>query len=266
MQIIKYSWQDRKPALTIVSGRKREKMELLGSNIDMIIGSKKCIGYFRDGRHFECRASREAEDRQCNECRLEDDYFFCIRCTGEQCINQKKRDECENAFYFVYLAAFDSLLKVGISQEFRIMERLIEQGADFGAKIARVQDGKIVRQIEQQIRKEINIVDRVTGSQKAVNLFCNPNVSAGNIFRAITLLRSNGMARHLLPTEIYDLREHYLLHKVVTKPRNLEIDKGVRLSGNIVAAKGNILVMRSGTDFYTVNAHGLIGREIEFLI
>jgi len=95
---------------------------------------------------------------------------------------------------------------VGISYERRILERLVEQGADMGAKIGIVQDGKLARIVEQKIRTELNICDRVTGNEKHNMLFGNPNTAAINIFNAYTKLRSNGLSDYLITPEIYNLQ------------------------------------------------------------
>ncbi len=262
MQVIKYKWQDWKPQLIVRSDGGTEKIPLIDNEIRLTIGKKICIGFTRDGRSYPCRNGSETEDWMCNGCKLEDDYYFCVKCDGSQCINEKKRSECEKNSYFVYLAAFDSMLKVGISHEFRLMERLVEQGADFGAKIARVRDGKLVRSMEQQIKKEIDIADRVTGEQKHKMLFGNPNISVASIFRAIALLRSNGFAKHMISPEIYDLRQYYGLNKVASYPAELRVEDGTKIHGTAVSAKGNIVIVKNGPGFFSFNAHRLLGREI----
>lgn len=142
------------------------------------------------------------------------------------------------------------------------MERLVEQGADFGAKIARVKDGKTVREVEQQIKKEINIADRITGRQKHTALFCNPNTAMTNILRAVTALRSNGFARHMISPEIYDMREYYKLQNVFSAPEEMQLAEGTRIEGHAVAAKGNVIVLQNRSKFLSINAHDLIGREV----
>lgn len=263
MQILKYKWQDFLPRLVLRGddGNIRQT-DLIGNDISLAIGKKMCTGFSRDGKLHPCRSMRETEDRICNECKLEDDYFFCIRCDGSQCINPKKRGECEKNYYYMYLAAFGPLLKVGISHEFRLMERLVEQGADFGAKIARVRDGKTVREMEQSIKHELRIVDRVTGGQKQEMLFGNPNLAVANIFKAVSLLKANGFAGHMNGTEIYDLREFYRLGSVISQPEKFGVQEGARLEGHVIAAKGNILVLQKDRGFFSVNAHDLLGREV----
>ena len=188
-----------------------------------------------------------------------------MKCTGEECINESQRKSCQKNKYYIYLAAFSTMLKVGISYEHRIMERLIEQGADMGAKICMVQDGKLARSIEQKIRSELNICDRVTGTEKHNMLFGNPNVAAINIFNAFSKLKSNGLSKHLINPEIYNLQSIYRLSAVKFMPQIFTAEEGSCLEGNVVAAKGNIMVVKGSAGLLSVNAHRLVGCEIELI-
>ncbi len=265
MQIVKYKWINWKPFI-IAKDITMKAIPLFDNRISFIVGERRCTGFFKEGRHFECPEKRRVEfDYHCNECRLNDDFSLCIRCDGSQCINMRRRGDCKNEKYIVYLAAFNSILKIGISNEFRLMERLIEQGADIGAKVAAVQDGKAVRSIEQTMRKHLCIVDRVGGREKHDMLFGNPNTASINIFNAINKLRNNGFNEYLISPEIHDLRGYYRLQNVISSPEMIEIKENTKIEGDVVAAKGNIMVLKNPAHkFYSVNTHELIGREINF--
>ncbi len=262
MQIVKYSWKSEnggfEPALTFSDGG---RSMLLGKPISMELGDKLCTGYTKDGKRRECpHMTRIEYGYMCNECRMEDDFFNCIQCTGKECINERQRDSCEKNKYFIYLAAFNKILKVGISFDRRLQERLVEQGADFGAKVACVRDGKEVRLIEQEMRKHLGIVDRVLSKEKHSNLFCDPNVCIESISSAIGRLRNNGFNEHLIRPEIYDLRSHYRMESIASDPVMKEVFTGMHVDGVVEAAKGNMIIIRKDSGFYSVNAHRLIGR------
>jgi hypothetical protein len=259
MQIMKYKWQNFEPFL-VVKDKKLSQMPLLMKNIDITLGKRICTGHFKDGKHVACPESTETDyEHICNACRLNDDFYQCIQCDGATCVNGKRRKECMANNYYIYLATFDDILKVGISFEHRINERLVEQGADFGAKIGYVKDGQNVRIIEQQISKKLGIVDRVRGEQKHKNLFGDPNKSSKLIFDAVQKLKGSDF---LMRPEIYDLRSHYHLHNVLGIPKSLTIKDNTQIKGKVVAAKGNIIVLKNNDDYFSVNAHALIGREI----
>ncbi|MEK6888194.1 MAG: DUF2797 domain-containing protein [Candidatus Aenigmatarchaeota archaeon] len=268
MQLIKYKWDTNgvagEPFLFARDKGKVTKMKLFDENLNIKIGKRRCTGFTRNGRHFECPKMRIVEsEKMCRECALNDDFFLCMKCTGEECINESQRKSCQKNNYYIYLAAFSTMLKVGISYEHRILERLIEQGADMGAKIGMTQDGKIARSIEQKIRSELNICDRVTGAEKHNMLFGNPNIAAVNISNAFSKLKSNGLSQHLINPEIYNLQSIYRLSAVKFMPQVFTAEEGSCLDGNVVAAKGNIMVVKGGSGLLSVNAHRLVGCEIE---
>lgn len=263
MQAIKYRWEEWEPCLVLRNEERLEKMRLFGAALSMTVGKKHCIGFSSSGRSYPCPELKEIESGYyCAGCVASDDFFPCVQCTGAECINPDRRGECEEENYFIYFAAFNSLLKVGVSFEYRLLERLVEQGADFGAKVGLVKDGKTARLVEQSIRRSLGITDRVTGHQKHENLFCDPNRCAAKIRGALSMLRFSGFSRYLVPPEIYDLRTHYRLHEVVAQPARLDIAERTVVSGRIVAAKGNLLVLHNSSGYYTMNSHSLIGREL----
>ena len=267
MQLIKYKWDVRglsgEPFLMAREGKKIQKIKLFDESIKMKLGRRTCVGYTKNGVHFECPAKRSVEnDRVCRECALNDDFFLCMKCTGEECINEPQRPACVENKYFLYLAAFNSILKVGISYEFRIMERLIEQGADMGAKIGMIKDGKTARLVEQKVRRDLNICDRVSGLDKQKMLFGSLNTASINIFNAYNKLRVNGQP-HLINPEIYNLQSIYRLASINNMPSSIEVKEGATISGDVVAAKGNILVIKNDSGLFSVNASKLVCCDVE---
>ena len=268
MQLIKYKWETNKisgePFLFARDGGKIVKMKLFDDKISMKIGKKYCTGYAKNGRQHECPKRRIVDNEKvCRECALNDDFFLCMKCTGEECINEPQRSACMKNNYNIYLAAFGTMLKVGISYEPRLLERLIEQGADMGAKIGTVQDGKLVRMMEQKIRAGLGITDRMTGIEKHNMLFGNINTASINIFNAYTKLKSSGFS--LSGPEIYDLQSIYRLSSVSTMPQMFNVQEGASLDGNIIAAKGNLIIVKTETGMFSVNSHRLVGCNIELL-
>ena len=266
MQIMKFKWDCAlgEPFLFANDSGKISKIKLFDEHLSMKVGKKHCIGYYKNGRHVACLNSRVVDyERVCRECALNDDFFMCMKCTGEECINEPQRPSCIENGYFIYLAAFNSMLKVGMSYQFRIMERLIEQGADMGAKIAFVRDGKLARQVEQKISKELNIIDRVSGIDKQKMLFGNPNVASVNIFNAFAKLKTNGFANYLISPEIYNLQDTYRLSRVTQMPSPIDMKEGAEVRGEVIAAKGNIIIIRNESGLFSVNASKLLGCHVE---
>lgn len=257
VKIIKYKWSKMEPFFCFSGNR---SMKILGSEISMDFNEKKCIGYFSKGRHHDCDAHAGGE-RQCTDCQQKDDFFMCVKCTGDECMNKKARSSCERNMYSIYLAAFGPMIKVGISHEFRLMERLVEQGADFGMKIASVRDGKDVRMIESMIR-DAGINDRLTGKEKSSMLLSDPNSSIKCLLSGLERIRSSAASKYLSPPEIYDMREHYMLHNITSNPSFLEPSESGSIKGRIIAAKGNLLVIDAGHGMYSLNAHSILGYKL----
>jgi len=278
MQVINYKWKyeagsrcsddesQRKfaswrPQFMILDGEDYKFQNLLNENISFRIGEKRCTGHFSGGKHVPCPQHRfVVSGNMCAECSKTDDWFGCVRCSGS-CINSKQRNGCSKNQYHIYLASFDSILKIGMSFDRRFHNRLIEQGADFGTKIMSVQDGMIARQIEQKISKFLNLPDRITGDIKQDRIFGNPNKASLKISRAIEMLKKSDISISSRP-EIYDFRKHYMLSNIVKKPSKLAIKESAIVDGTIVAAKGNVLVLEKNRRYYSFNAHSLVGREL----
>lgn len=262
MQIVKFSWDKWEPNIFLFEKGRFKKIPLFYRNLDIKIGERLCTGYWKNNKYFPCPEKRQVKNEiKCYECQQNDEFFRCIKCSGN-CINENQRENCIKSTYNVYLAVFDSLLKVGISVNFRLLQRLVEQGADFGVKLIELKDGLVVRRLEQNIKKELNITDRVNGFEKHKNLFSDPNISTKKIIDVYTKITQK-FESYLTKPEIYDLRKYYKLNNVFSSPKLSTIGTGSEISGKIVAAKGNILILKNN-GYIAINAHELIGRKIEF--
>lgn len=257
-QIIKFKWKNWKPVLVLT----KSEIALFDNDINIAIGELYCTGFKKNNKHFPCPKNERLEEGwQCSSCARMDDFSRCVRCDGSTCSNAEKRCECIQNDYYIYLAAFGSLLKVGMSHDWRSLQRFVEQGADFAARVAHVKDGKIARKLEQHVKQTLNAIDRVKGDQKFDQLFKDPCMAVKNINNAIMLLHKANV-NYLIEPEIEDLRSYYRLDKVRTNPAKLEITSGSVISGRTVACKGNLIFLEKDDQIFTINAHRLVGRMI----
>jgi len=233
---------------------------LFDRDISVIVGKKKCIGSWSDGVWNPCD-NYILSSLQCPDCKQRDDWALCIECRGEQCKNEKARDSCKQQPFWIYLASFDSLVKVGISQTYRFHERLIEQGADFGARIGSVTDGLLVRKYEQELAEYLDLPDRVRGEEKQSLLFGDPNRSAASLLKTIIKLKKSGFS-FLVNPQIFDFRHHFRINRIKKEPERLKIVEGQEINGKIVAAKGPIIILEKENEYFSINIHRLLGREL----
>ncbi|MEM7827932.1 MAG: DUF2797 domain-containing protein [Candidatus Aenigmatarchaeota archaeon] len=248
------------PELLIRDKEKIKTIPLLNMDIKFLIGNRFCVGYSKNGNMFPCpKNNMVVKGYQCETCKQMDENLPCMKCTGI-CKNLIKRKECMDTEYFIYLAVFGPLLKVGISRGSRLKHRLIEQGADFGVKIAQIRDGRLARVYEQKIKNCLDIVDRIKGNKKYENLNSDPSLSIRKIYQAINKLKSSEFSTILCFPEIYDLRAYYNLVDAI--PEFMKIETGLKIIGRIVSVKGNLIVVKNVERHACFNAHELIGREI----
>lgn len=259
MIISAFKWKNWEPHLVMEDGNEEIEMPIMNQDVKFTIGRKFCIGYSRNGKGFGCPDSREIESgRQCSICKSLDEAMPCVQCMG-MCTNAKMRKKCMESVYSLYIASFGPLIKVGISHEFRLKQRLVEQGADFGAKIATMQDGRMIRVYEQRIRRFLGITDRVMGKQKHSNLISDPKECIKGINSSIKKLSSSHFSNIIREPEIYDMRAYYNL--VSSLPSFESVDAGMKIDGKVVCVKGNMIVVENGSQ-KCIDGHALIGREI----
>ena len=269
MLVYDFRWRkidesDYEPEIIIKNGNEHFPIPLIYNSLSFSIGERYCIGYTKNNVHYDCPKNNKVENSsQCEICKKLDDTLPCTSCMGI-CKNIEKRAECMKKEFCLYLAIFGNILKVGISRDLRLKQRLIEQGADFGAKLASVKDGKLARIYEQKIKNYLNSEDIVSGYKKFIKSFINPTGTIKDMVEAITKLKkSNVINIPIGDVEIYDLRKYYNLHTIVNvMPKFIKIEKGEHIEGLVLAVKGNVVFMKRSDEYVCFNANDLIGREV----
>jgi len=265
MRIVNFFWKRFEPYLQIDFQSLLHNLPLFGQSFDFYLGEKFCIGYFKNGTRYPCpKNAKIRKGKQCDYCKSLDTSLPCARCTGEKCLLKERREICKNERFAIYLATFGDVLKVGISHEKRLKQRLVEQGCDFAAKIASVVDGMLARRIEQTIRKELGIVDRVKAHEKIEKI----ELATTSVEEAIKLIsssfsklkRSEIGEKLVEKPVIFDMRNYYNL--IRAKPVFLELEPGIKLRGRVASVKGNLIVLKKRSDFLAIDANELVGYEI----
>ena len=234
MQIVGHDAAVEGPAALLVStGKGLNRVSLApGEALAYTLGERHCAGSFDGETHTACdRPSAPYCDRHT-------DRWPCARCTGECSLPVESCRE-EHA---VYLAAFaPATFKVGVTRSWRLDRRLREQGADRGAHLRTVENGRIARQIEADIATEVG--DRVRVPAKVRGLHRSVDEDAWQ-----SLLSDHD---HLTAfTFDYGL-------DLADRPVGETM-----LSGTVHGTKGRVLVVEKGGTAYAVNMHDLVGYDV----
>jgi len=171
-------------------------------------------------------------------CDRHTDRWPCARCTG-QCSLPLESCREEHA---VYLAAFaPETFKVGVTRSWRLRQRLREQGADRGAHLRTVADGRVAREVEAEVAADVGDSVRVPA-------------------------KIGGLHREVDEQGWGDLLSAY------DPVRTLRFDYGLDLtdrpvaetlfSGTVRGVKGRVLVLENGASTFAVDLRDLVGYEV----
>jgi hypothetical protein len=227
------------PALLVSDGDGLERHDLTpGTELAFTLEERSCAGRIVSEddtlRHVPCPEDAASPPR-CETC---SETWVCARCTGT-CL--KDEMDCHEP-HAVYLAAFaPDVVKVGVTREWRLDRRLREQGADRGAHLQTVEDGRIAREIEAEIAEEIP--DRVGIPAKLTGLHRSVDVGVWNA--------------HLADFGPID---------------RIDIDYGLALedrpipataaTGTVRGVKGRVLVLDRGGTAYAVDLRDVVGHDV----
>lgn len=203
-----------------------------GRKLDYTLTSRHCVGRTENKTHHRC------SNDTAPYCVAHNDLWECALCTGD-CNKPLKSCDEEHA---IYIAAFaPNTFKVGVTRSWRIKTRLTEQGADRGAHIKTVSDGRIARRMEADIAEEL--VDRVQVIHKLETLHKSVDIDAWN-----------------------DLLSNYTVLEEFTFDYNLNVEQqpihDTFLSGIVHGTQGRILLLETTGSIYAVDMRDLLGYDI----
>jgi hypothetical protein len=223
----------RDPALLVATDATVDRVPLTpGSDLSYVLGERHCAGAIAEEGHRPCSAA------DAPYCPRHTDRWPCARCRGD-C--ELPLPSCREE-HAVYLAAFaPDTFKVGVTRSWRLHTRLREQGADRGAHVHTVADGRIARQLEAEYAAEIP--DRVRVKTKVAGL--GRPVDEG----AWDRLRSE-----------FDVVETFAFDY------GLDLDgppvSETVASGTVRGVKGRVLLLDVSGTTYGVNLRDLVGHEV----
>lgn len=135
-----------------------------GKNLNFEITNKrKCTGFaVKKGERKPCPENKEInKGTQCNTCANKDIYTNYIR--GDKSTNLEGN-------FSLYLAQIGNTVKVGVTRTERIMQRWVEQGADYAVQLDTGLKAKEALEKEDQISSKENITQRINKKDKVVSV------------------------------------------------------------------------------------------------
>ncbi|MFC3957106.1 DUF2797 domain-containing protein [Halovivax cerinus] len=236
MQIVGYERAGRGSSLLVSDGGAVSRASLeRGETIDFGLGERHCAGVVdhESGRHVPCTRAGTPY------CEAHTSTWVCARCTGT-CLKDEMDCYDEHA---IYLAAFaPDTFKVGVTRLERLETRLREQGADRGAHVRTVRNGRIAREIEAELATDLT--DRVRVGRKIAGLSERVDESAWDSLLAA-----------FDPIERFSF-EYGL--SLASRPVTETI-----ATGTVLGVKGRLLVLDRRGTAYAVDLRDLVGHVLD---
>ncbi len=233
MQLVGYEPSARGSALFVSDGESVRPIPLdPGASLSYTLGDRHCAGVVDGEEHIACDRSSTPY------CEYHTSTWVCARCTGT-CLKDEMDCDDEHA---VYIAAFaPDTFKVGVTKLWRLETRLREQGADRGAHVHTVSNGRIARELEADIAGWL--VDRVRTDAKVASIGCDVDDDAWEPV-----------------LDEFDVIDRYRFDYGLDCPS--QPVRETIAAGTVVGVKGRLLVLeRTGTT-YAVDLRDLVGYEL----
>jgi len=197
-----------------------------GTGLDYSLGERHCAGTVQNGRHDACSNPGAP---------------YCEDHTVPWSVANNADSDEEHA---VYLAAFaPDAFKVGVTRSWRLETRLREQGADRGALVYTVADGRIAREVESDLNEDDRLTEWVRVPAKLSGLHREVDGRAWS-----ALLEAFDVTDRFAFDYGLDLTDQPV-------PETL-------LAGTVRGVKGRVLVLQRAGTTYAVDVRDLVGHEL----
>ena len=238
MQVVGYDTGeggDREPALLVAREGVVEREPLpAGRDLSYTLGERRCAGAVDGTDHHAC------ENPTAPYCDRHRSTWVCAKCTGT-CLKAEMDCHAEHA---VYLAAFaPATFKVGVTRRPRLETRLREQGADRGALLRTVANGRIAREIEAELAVKTPLPDAVRVARKVEGMGHDVDADAwGRLLDG------------------FDVAERFDLEYGLDLERAPVAE--TLASGAVRGTKGRVLVLERKGGAFAVDMRRLVGYEL----
>jgi hypothetical protein len=215
---------------------------LEGKHVIRFSAARFCIG-FHDRKQWHPCPHGNRGYAQCFHCRSRDitHVFACLDFSGYE----DMEEDYVHQDFSVYLAQFgEVLVKCGVTRTDRIIQRTMEQGADFWVELMRFDDGKKAYGYESMIQKRLDLCNSVRNSTKLALLgkSYRPEKLGRIVEQVLELANKDPDISSFLNPDLSIRANSYYA------PRDPKIS--YKVDGNIMGSKSKLLFYRSeGQDF-----------------
>ncbi len=253
LHALDFSWDGFEPQLECYDSRSDGVSDLDLKEFRFSVGKKRiCIGQF----------TKDGEYRPCPDHAVVDKFAQCPKCSREsflpdqECVFNPKCDgvdpKCgadESAVEFcrrehvLYVAFYNTSMKIGMSSTRRVEKRLIEQGADAFAILGKAKNRLEVRRLENEMSSRLGIPQALKQDDLLRN-FARKVDESGIMERYEKLVKDTRGIIQLSPEEVRWLDGYPIELPLESVPR-LQETFG-RHKGRFVGVKGKWAIYESG--------------------
>jgi len=245
LHAIDFHWEGFHPHLVCHDSIESQVSEFDLEDVRFSVSRKKtCIGLFDDdGKYVPCAKSIPVSRfSQCSECAGESwiphqECIFEPKCDGELCDLEFCKRE-----HVLYVAFYDTRMKIGMSSTRRIEQRLIEQGADAFSIIGKWPTRKRAREAEKEFSDKLRIPQ--SHRQELLLKSLSRPVDAGGIEERFNALRATLGERYRLDPEPLGWLDKYPVELPLRDAPKL-VDPWGSHKGDLVGIKGRWLIFES---------------------
>jgi len=246
LHVLDFYWDGFEPGLTCYDTRDREVSEFDLQKVRFAVSKKRiCVGYFDDDdRYIQCPENNPVTRfSQCSECSEESFLPFqeCVfepRCDGEIC----DLDFCRRE-HVLYVAFYDTRMKIGMSSTRRVERRLIEQGADAFAILGKFATRRKAREAEKSISSRLRLPQYI--KQDTVLRSYSRPVDARGIDGRYDALKMTLSEAYSLDVEPLRRLEGYPIDLPLRHVPRLQDPWGLH-KGELVGIKGKWMIYNDG--------------------
>lgn len=277
-------WDDQRPSLFFRKDIRSAKEHSIGVESGKklyiaLTGAKYCLGYYDLAIKSKIACPQTANltginESQCSRCRKQGAAFFAA--SGIRSGLTESEQYLISQPHLLYLNLFgNSLVKVGVTAEYRKLNRVLEQGASASLFIARG-NGSEIREMERKISKTFSITERVglLDKLKRIRQEINPEDAKSKLSDVLENI-CKGINKRFRsyfldePEFFFNRRKYNIQQNELLRPINIieSMHSDAVIAGRIVGILGScLLLIGNGGNLFALDSKILQGHIVNFQV